>query len=163
MRRWLGVVLLCVLLAPHTRAQEAGSPEALRAAQELSAIVTADTIERLSRNMTAQVWPQIENEFGAKVDAATLGELRTEFETALTTFTASAMKDVPEIYAKYFTAAELNDLLAFYKTPTGAKALKALPQVTAEIAQKMLPRLQPFQADLVARMQAVMQRHGYKQ
>jgi uncharacterized protein len=42
-----------------------------------------------------------------------------------------------EVYDKYFTEAEVKDLIAFYKTPTGQKSIKILPQLSAE----MLPRI----------------------
>ena len=164
MKRLLASFLLCACAcaAAPAAAQDAGSPEALRAAQELAAIVTSDTIAQLSRNMTAQMWPNIEAQLGGKVDSATLAEMRSEFENAISSFTTDTMKDVPAIYAKYFTVQQLHDLLAFYKTPTGAKALKTMPQVTAEITGQMMPHMQSFQADLVARLQAIMHRHGYK-
>ena len=162
MKRLLAIVLIYGCLAVPVRAQDAGSPEALRAAQELTAIVTGDTITQLSRSITAQMWPRIEAQFGGKVDAVTLAELRTAFEGALSSFTGTVMQDAPAIYAKYFNAAELDDLLAFYRSTTGAKALKAMPHITADITADMMPRMQPFQADLVARLDAVMQKHGYK-
>lgn len=42
-----------------------------------------------------------------------------------------------EVYDKYFTEAEVKDLIAFYKTPTGQKIIKILPQISAE----MFPRI----------------------
>lgn len=36
------------------------------------------------------------------------------------------------IYHKYFTTAELKEMVAFYKTPTGSKMAALLPQVTQE-------------------------------
>ena len=36
------------------------------------------------------------------------------------------------LYDKYFTETELNDLLTFYKTPTGQKLNEVLPQLSAE-------------------------------
>jgi uncharacterized protein len=42
-----------------------------------------------------------------------------------------------EVYDKFFTEAEMKDLIAFYKTPTGQKSIKILPQFSAE----MLPRV----------------------
>ena len=149
MNRLKVLLLLCVSMT--ARAQDVGSPEALRAAQDLAAIVTGDTIDQMSRSVTAQMWPRIESQFGGKVDSATIGELRSEFETALTSYTNETMKDVPAIDAKDFSVAELHDLMAFYKTPTGTKALKTMPQVTADITAHMMPHLQPFQTDLVAR------------
>jgi uncharacterized protein len=130
MKRLMVLLLLCVSMT--ARAQDAASPEALRAAQDLAAIVTGDTVDQMSRSVTAQMWPCIESQFGGKADSATIGELRSEFETALTSFTDDTMKDVPAIYAKYFSVAELHDLMAFYKTPTGTKPLKTMPQLTAD-------------------------------
>jgi hypothetical protein len=40
--------------------------------------------------------------------------------------------DVAKVYAKHFTAKEIEDLLTFYKSPTGKKALKELPAITME-------------------------------
>jgi uncharacterized protein len=45
---------------------------------------------------------------------------------------------ISEIYDKYFTEAEVKDLIAFYKTSTAQKFIRLLPQFTAE----MFPRLE---------------------
>jgi hypothetical protein len=54
-----------------------------------------------------------------------------------------------ELYMNAFTEAELRDLSAFYKTPTGRKAMTTMPnliqqgaQLGMEIAQKHTPELQ---------------------
>jgi uncharacterized protein len=162
MKRLLATVLLCGCLASPAWAQDAGSAEAMRAAQELAAIITGDTISQMSKSVTAQLWPRIEEQFAGKVDAATLAELRTEFENALSSFTTDMMKDAPAIYARHFNVQELRDLLAFYKSPIGKKALQTMPLVMADVTGLMMPRMDAFQRDLGARVQAVMQRHGYK-
>jgi hypothetical protein len=161
MKRLLGIVLLCGCLVAPVRAQDAGSPEALRAAQELAAIVSGGTIVQMSRALMAQLWPNIESQIGSKVDGATANELRAEFERALASFTAELMKEAPAIYAKYYSAAELHDLLAFYKSPTGKKSLRTMPTVLADVTALMLPRMDAFQRDLDVRITAVMQKHGY--
>jgi hypothetical protein len=162
MKRLLGIFLLYGCLAAPVCAQDAGSPEALRAAQELATIVTGGTIAQMSRALTAQLWPSIESQIGGKVDGATANELRTEFERALASFTAEMMKEVPPIYAKYYSPEELRDLLAFYKSPIGKKSLQTMPTVLADVTALMLPRVDTFQRDLDARITAVMQKHGYK-
>ena len=108
------------------------------------------------------MWPRIEGQFGGKVDGATLAEMRSEFERTLASFTAEMMKDAPAIYAKHFSAPELRDLLAFYKSPTGKKALQIMPTVMADVTTQMMPRMDAFQRDLNTRLEAVMQKHGYK-
>ena len=117
MKRLLAAILLAGALAAPVRAQDAGSPEALRAAQELAAIMTGDTIGQMSRALTAQIWPSIEGQFKSKVDAATLAELRTVFEETLASFTGEVMKDAPAVYARNFTAQELRDHDVFSDEP----------------------------------------------
>ena len=162
MKRLCGIILVFGCLLVPVRAQETGSPEALRAAQDLAAIITGDSLVQMSRTLTAQMWPQIEAHFAGKVDGATLAEVRGEFETTLASFTAEAMKDAPAIYAKYFNAQELRELLAFYHSPIGKKALQTMPTVMADVSTQMMPRMQNFQRNLNAKIEAVMQKHGYK-
>jgi hypothetical protein len=155
------IALQC--LTSGVRAQDMGSPEALAAAQELAGIMSQDTITQLSQAMTAQIWPKLQTEFGPKVDPATLADLRTEFQNALSRFVTDALKDAPTIYARYFTAQELRDLAGFYQTPTGQKALRTMPRVMADSFGTMMPRMQGFQGELQAAMAAVLKRHGYQQ
>ena len=65
---------------------------------------------------------------------------------------------VTPIYAKHFTASELEQILAFYRTPIGAKAVRAMPAIASEsmaagqkLAAEILPKLA---ARLQERLQA---------
>jgi hypothetical protein len=163
MKRLLGLALLFGCLALPVRAQDAApSPDTLRAAQELAAIMSGDTMQQMTGAMSIQIWRAIESQLKEKVDAATLAELRTEFVSTLASYVGESKKEMPAVYAKYFNAQELRDMLAFYKSPTGAKALRVMPQVMTDITTRMVPRMQVFQRDLNARIIAVMQKHGYK-
>lgn len=162
MKRVLAAALLFGCLTLPARAQDVPSAETLKAAQDLAAIMGGDTVQQMIGAMTAQMWPAIEGQLGAKVDAATLAELRTEFERTLASFAGESMKDAPAVYAKYFSTQELRDMVAFYKSPTGAKALRMMPQVMTDVSTRMMPRMQAFQRDLNARIVAIMQKHGYK-
>lgn len=57
------------------------------------------------------------------------------------------------LYDKFFTTAELKDLAAFYKTPTGQKFITATPQITGEsmkLAQEyLLPRIDGLMKELM--------------
>ena len=162
MKRLFALALLCGSLAMPAGADEAPSPDALRAAQELSVIVSGDTVTQMSAAMTAQIWPSIENSLGSKVDAATLAELREEFIRSVAAFANETVSFAPPIYARYFTAQELNEMVAFYKTPTGVKALHVMPKVMTDVMAQMGPRAQAFQNDLNAKIVAIMEKHGYK-
>lgn len=47
------------------------------------------------------------------------------------------------IYAKYYTVAEIRQLVAFYKSPIGAKTLTAMPQAINESLQAGVANFQP--------------------
>jgi uncharacterized protein len=162
MRRALAMLLFCVFVAPPAPAQDPPSAETLRAAQDLASILTVDSMKRMTEIMTSQMWPQVEAQFNGKVDGATLAELRAEFENSLNAFTGEVMKDAPAIYARHFSAQELHEMVAFYRSPTGIKALHEMPQVMGDVMSQMVPRMQVFQADLKSRIAAIMQKHGYK-
>jgi hypothetical protein len=162
MMRLMGLILLALSLALPARAQDKPSPETMQAAHDLAAIMTGDTVQQLSAAMAGQVWPSIEKNVAGRVDAATLAEMRVTFEQALTTFTSEVMKNAPEVYARHFTAPELRDMIAFYKSPTGVKALREMPKVMADVSAQTAPRLQAFQNDLNSRIQAILAKHGYK-
>jgi hypothetical protein len=158
----LMIVLRVTTAAAQTPPPAAPSPEALAAAKELMAIMSPDMMRQMMQGMVGQMWPQLERSFGPKIDAATSAELRAEFESTLQQWVTDTMQDMPPIYARYFTVAELRELAAFYKTPVGAKALSQMPRVMADFTAIMLPRMASFQVQLQARLQAVLQKHGIK-
>ena len=162
MKRLLGMVLLVGCLASPAKAQEPVSPEALRAAQNLAAVMTGDNVQQMSSALINQMWPGLESQLQGKVDAPTLAEMRGELERLLTKFVSGAMQEAPAIYVRHFTVTEMGDLVAFYKTPTGVKALRELPKVTAETYALIAPRMAPFQQEVATSIEAIMQKHGYK-
>jgi hypothetical protein len=154
------VVLRVTAASAQTQPQAAPPPEAVAAAKDLMAIMSPDMVGQMMRGMVAQMWPQLEQSFGPKIDAATSAELRAEFERTLQQWVIDSMQDMPQVYARYFTAAELRELAAFYKTPVGAKALSQMPKVMADFSSTMIPRMTVFQQQLQGRMQAILQKHG---
>jgi len=91
----------------------------------------------------------------------TLAALRLEFERIQNSNLADLFKEAPAIYARHFTAAELRDLTAFYRTPTGQKALRVLPQVMGEVLATIMPRLQQVQAQTLEAFKRVLRERGY--
>jgi uncharacterized protein len=162
MRRIFAAMLLVTVLAVPARAQAPGSPEAVKAAGELFAILGGETTRQMSTAMIAQMWPELERELAGKISVASLQEIRAELERSLTTFVNDAMTEGPAIYARYFSAPELRDMAAFYRTPTGVKALQLLPKVTADIGGLIIPRLPVFHGEIAGKIQAIMKKHGYK-
>jgi hypothetical protein len=162
--RLLIIVLALTGIAGRVDAEDAPSPspEALQAANELFAVLSGDMMKRLSAQMIAAFWPVLEQKARAEnIDDATIAELRTEFERIQVAFITDAMKDAPPIYARHFTVPELHELAAFYRSPTGAKALEQMPQVTGEFAALIAPRLKDAQTETNEALTRVLREHGY--
>ena len=156
------IAILLVALTFGIGAARAQDAEALQAANELASIISADAVNQISRELTAGFWPNLENALKSRVDDATLAELRAEFEHKLAQFGTDALKDAPAAYAKYFTAQELRDITAFYRTPTGGKALQTMRKVMFEYLAGVRPKVQEFQQGMRTSVQEILQRHGYR-
>jgi uncharacterized protein len=163
--RTLRVVALVLLLAGTggaARADDQPSPEAITAAKELLAVLSPDMMKQLTGSIAASFWPVVEQKARAeKIDEATIAALRAEFERIQLAFVSDAMKEAPPIYARHFTIDELHDLTAFYRTPTGAKALHEIPQVMGEMTKLLVPRLQDVQRQTGEAFTKILHEHGY--
>ena len=162
-----GVGLAGVVAAASQGANTAApapSAEALATAKELIALMSGDMMNDLTSKMAAQVWPNIEQSLRTqfpKLDAATIAELRAELEKQMAANVAESMADAPAVYARYLTVAEMRDILAFYRTPTGAKTLKLMPQITSEVMGNFMPRMQAMMARVDTALTGILQKHGF--
>jgi len=161
--KFLRLLIMAVLLAgPPARADDAPSPEALQAASELFTVLSGDMLKQFIDQISNSFWPAVEQQARAeKIDDATIGELRREFDRIQLAFLTDAMKDAPAIYARHFTVAELRDLTAFYRTPTGVKALHEMPQVMGDTAALLVPRMPDLQRQISEAFTKVLQERGY--
>ena len=165
--RILAVLIVAFLAVPaatpRAAAQSQPSDETMQAAKNLMAVMSVDTVRQMVTGITNQVWPALERELRTKradLDQNTLSELRTEFENIQMRYMADVMADAPAIYARHFSAAELRDMMAFYKTPTGQKALKAMPQVMTDIFAMIMPRMQGLQVQIIGAFNEVLRKRG---
>jgi uncharacterized protein len=63
-------------------------------------------------------------------------------------------EDMVALYDKYFTQNEINDLISFYKTPTGQKFIKVTPEIQKEIMMVMYQKYMPeMQKSIKARVE----------
>jgi hypothetical protein len=161
MKRMAAAFIVLTALAGPLTAQTAPAPDALAAAQELAAVMNGDSMTQMRAAITAQLWTAVERQLGPRADAAALTEMRSEFDRSVAELTGDVMKDVPAVYARHFTAQELRDMIAFYKSPTGAKSMKEMPALLTEVSQQIAPRMQRMQTDLNARTDTIMRNHGY--
>jgi hypothetical protein len=160
----LMIALLAVPAAPpRANAQSEPSAETMQAAKDLMAVMSVDTVRQMVSGLTNQIWPTIERQLRGKrsdLDQSTLSELRTEFENIQMRYMANVMADAPTIYARHFSAAELRDMMAFYKTPTGQKSLKVMPQVMTDVFAMIMPKMQGLQVQIMDAFSAVLRQRG---
>ena len=107
--RILAVIVLLAGVSERSRAQDASSPEALQAANELFSILSPDLMKQLMAQIDSLLWPMMEEKARAeKIDDATIAELRQEVERTQLQNLAEIMKAAPPIYARHFTVDELH-------------------------------------------------------
>lgn len=89
------------------------------------------------------------------MQADALGPIRTEMLTA-------SRQEAIAAYARTFTAAELNTLVEFYKSPTGAKLLANQGQLNAAVAKamqaKFAPRVQAAEKSVAPKIEAELKK-----
>jgi uncharacterized protein len=152
-------------------AQTEVSPEKQKAIKELSSLINADNKpEEMAKAMMGQ-FNSIQKDLVKGIinerNDLTVEE-RNELEKKLISDTQSATQKIQKrlfekleynsmmeeimttVYDKYYTTEEINDLIAFYRTTTGQKALKVMQPL-------MLETMQITQAKLVPKVITVMQ------
>jgi hypothetical protein len=147
------------------KAQNATSPDALAAAQELFSVMSTDMVEQMVQQGLMQIWPTMEQALRSKnpdIDAAALTGLRDDIARIYRTSVSDALKDAPGIYARYFTAQELRDIMAFNKTPTGVKALSTMPKIMGEIMKMVVAQAPAIQAQLNTAIVGAVEKRGFK-
>lgn len=89
------------------------------------------------------------------MQAQAMGPIFTEMQ-------AASRKAAVDAYAKQFTTAEMTQIMAFYKTPAGAKLLRTQPQISNEISRSVQqtygPRMEAAQKAVAPKIQAELQK-----
>ena len=128
-RAWTLAASLAVTMA--VAPAPAQTPEALEAAKELMVTMrSADQFKAIMPSIMqalkpaiVQNRPEIEHDYDALVPAL-LGAMTSRLDEII--------DKVAGIYARTFTAAELNEVTAFYRGATGQKFVQRLPSVMQE-------------------------------
>jgi hypothetical protein len=162
MRHVVAIGVICIALGWSAHAQDAPTPETLQAAQELADVFSGETVRQMTVSQMTSTWPVIEKQFAGKIDAEGISQLRILAEQSSAAVAVETMKYWPPAYARVFTLQELRDMLAFYKSPTGVKAVQVMPKLLAEIATQSVPHVQALQQEMYTRMQAIVERHVVK-
>ena len=149
---WL--LLGSVCLAQQNPADAPASKEDIL--KYLAVMHTRDLMKSVSQTMSKQM-RQVTTEMMKKQSNVT-----PEMEERVNKMTDDLIKNMPidemldamtPVYQKHFTKGNIDDLVAFYSTPTGQKLIKELPAITAEAMQAVIPISQKLMATAVQRAQ----------
>jgi hypothetical protein len=88
-------------------------------------------------------------------------KLPADFEARTNKMMDDMFKDMPwdemiqsmvPVYQKHFTKGDVDALVAFYSSPTGAKMLREMPAIMGEAMQSMMPIMQKYMATVKERI-----------
>lgn len=160
--KMLWIAALCLASSTAGLAQTADSDPATADQVELL-LRTMHSHDMIQRTMEAMLKPMdqmFHDQF--KKDGK---KLPPDFEPRFTKMINDMLTSMPweqmtqatvPVYQKHFTNGDINNLIAFYSTPTGQKFLHEMPEVTGEGMQAMMPIMRKYISDAQARMQQQM-------
>ena len=145
----LGTLAAVTVGAGFTPA-EAAAPSESTAMQLSRVVLSKDGYQDLIKQSTAGIIAGIKSQgqelpkdFAKKMEAVVAEALPYEELLAFNS----------QVYGSRFSDKELQDLITFYKTPTGSKLVRLLPAISGEVGQK-LGNLLP------QRLPGLMKKHG---
>jgi uncharacterized protein len=121
------------VLAPAL-AEEAIPAAKLAQAEELIRISGADAIMGSADAMSDMMVEQVQKNVPG-IDSEAVETLKKIVHEEYAKSAPQMLEDAGRIYARHFSAAELNDMIAFYKTPTGKRMVAETPILMRESAQ----------------------------
>ena len=165
----------CVPAAAQNAPIDAATAESTVAARQLMDAINARGMMQASMQHAAAQLPGMMQSMtaslveskGKGLSAADKKAMQAELEKALPGMMASMQKlfsdpvmldelerETTAIYARNYTAAEMRELLAFYRSPIGAKMLSTMPKVMQEsmaVSQKIIvPRVGKMVEEMTA-------------
>ena len=159
-RRLLIVACLELLSAPAARA-EPPAPDTMEAARSLvTTMKLADQYKALLpaillglKPALVQDRPEIERDYDAMMPM---------MADAFTPYYTSMVDGIAAIYATNFTAAELRDIEAFYRQPTGQKMLAKTPVISQQALAVGQEIGRKAAEDLRQRLTEALRQRGHK-
>ncbi len=155
MKRWIAVLALVLAVAPCVaRADEAAKQAKVK---ELFATMHLEhNLDRMMSAMKSQVEATALNASGAEQMTPEKKKIQQEFidnsmKVVNDAFGWQALESAYiKLYADTYTEAELDGILAFYKSPAGQAMLAKTPQLTAGTMQIVHSRMGDFQPKMQA-------------
>jgi len=157
MKRSALLLIACLLLGSASFAQQnpADAPASKADIEKyLDVLHTRDLMKTMLDAMSKQMHQMIAEQL--KKDPAMTPEMQARANKMMDDIIKGMPIDdlidamIP-VYQKHFTKGNIDDLLAFYSTPTGQKLIQELPAITTEAMQAVMPISQRMMATAMQR------------
>jgi len=146
------LALLLVLCLPLTARADEASQRA-KARKMLAALHVESQIQQAANNMQLQISVAIEKEVGSNPTPETKTKV-VDAENKISQIIREKLSwkvlepSFVDVYAKAFTEQEMDQIIAFYKTPGGAALIQKMPAVDAQVDQSTSSKLQEIQPQI---------------
>jgi uncharacterized protein len=161
-RTALIALALAVMTGPAAAEQQPAEPSAnavsmareiidLKGSTALFAPMVAGVVERV-RTLHLQTNPNLRKDLDAVA-----AMLRKQFDPR----TADLLAQFSKYYASAFTEAELKQILAFYRTPTGKKVIAIEPGLLQDAVAGLKDWQEDFGEEVVSRFRTEMKKRGH--
>ena len=109
----------------------------------LEAVRSHDMMKKMAVTMSQSLQQMMHEQYLEHKD-----DLPADYESKMTAMMDDMFENMPwdemmkamvPVYQKHLTKGDIDNLVAFYSSPTGAKLLREMPSITAESMQSMMP------------------------
>jgi hypothetical protein len=153
------ILLGLVLLAGPAFAQEP-TPGHLAIARELVGMTgTLSTVDGLIPSFAAEVRKQAVTRPDLTKD---LDEVLKSLQPELEQRRQQIINAASRVYAKHMTEAEMKDVVAFFKTPSGSKYLKVQPRLVDDVVETIQAWGDQVSEFVITRTRAEMIKRGHQ-
>jgi|SRR5579864_5340609 len=157
--RMVWIAALCLVLSAPGLAQTADTDAATRDDIEiyLRTMHSHDLMRRMMEAMLKPMHQMVHDQF--EKDRK---KLPADFEARFNKMMDDLLKGMPldemtqamvPVYQRHFTKGDIENLVAFYSSPTGQKVLEEMPAITSESMQAVLPVMRKYMDESKERMQ----------
>jgi hypothetical protein len=159
MNRWFSAAILCLALSLTSVAQTAADAPASQEdiQRYLEVMHSHEMMQKMVDAMAKPVHQMIHEQALKDKD-----KLPPDFEERMNKIMDDMFRDMPwnemmqamiPSYQKHFTKGNIEDLIAFYSTPTGQKVLREMPAIMADAMQSMMPIMRRYVEKMQNRVQ----------
>lgn len=151
------IVCLCAALsAGWANPVQAGSPEKRQKIVQLMKQMDMMAIVDSSKPMMSQLIVQDLTNRGIEVTPGLSEKITDTVANVMKSNLRPYLAEVLNIYDNLYTEAEIDDLIAFYGTPTGQKTLRITPELTQKVQLAAMQWSQALGPKIGTELQAMM-------